>query len=245
MNTLLKFLLPLIIMTATLPARAEVDPTFNFIAKAWINPPFKFSMDAIWQGAGLPDRGNNFYVFAAPSSQSFAERYDPLSPRYQAWEGAYVDSAFAFASEWPALRERDIPQSIETVKKLVEADQAAWLFGAGDPAPLARTLTARVVGPDCDGFFLMLSTIETHSDVGDGVSQLPLYPPFSAVSALVTPYDVVLYEASTRFKYDVDRGVFLVAYASNTIWRTIGGRVHGASPEVAFEQLAMLRGTTF
>lgn len=240
-------------------ARATIQPVFN-LEEGWNNPNLQITMDPFWEAFGLPDRGTNFYTTGAPDAGSqIWDRFDPHSPFYQAWFGSYVVSDFPAPQEWPAHCPAEIPLSIANVQAITQVDQLAWLHGFGDPAPQADFGETQVFGPDGAGFFLMVATIYTHSDLGGGqllgpggvpVPSLPFYPIVGgafdpAAFDVPSAYAPVQYVAEIRFKYDVPSAMFLVIYASQAAWSLADGTRHETSSEVAFGQVEMLLGTTF
>lgn len=236
---------------------SAVQPVFD-LSPGWNRPAFTIDMTQFWQPAGLPDTGTNFYTTGAPLPGSTVwERFDPLSPFYQAWFGAYVVGDFPAASEWsPEPRDADdIPQTIANLEAITVVDQIAWLSGFGDPHPHAEVDRSSVrVCRIRDGFFRLRMRIATDSDVGDGqllgaggapVPSLPFYPPFSQRATLVTPYAPVRYDAVILFRFDRASNTFLVIYESSAHWTLRDGSEHRTSDEVADEQAEMLAETAF
>lgn len=221
--------------------RAQTPPVadFNFIAPGWTTPVNTIDMGQFWHPAGLQESGINYYLAGGPLSGATTwERFDPLSPRYQAWTGAYVVTNFQFANEWTKsnLQVSDIPNSISRVLELGVIDQLAWLTGFEDPAPLAQVIPSTVhTVKDSNGFFTVVALMNSHSDVGANVP-FPFVPP---PSPLVQPFAPVVLEIFLTFKYDPSHNVFLVAYASGTRW-LVQGVPHQTPLFVFGEQAEML-----
>jgi hypothetical protein len=228
---------------------ADAVPHFGFIAPGWLAPQ-SIDMTPFWSAAGLPETGTNYYAAGAPASSSSPlwERFDPTSPLYQAWFGAYVVDDFQFASEWshPHVRVADIPNSIQRVIALASVDQIAWLTGYEDPHPEAAVdPSSVVVVPAADGYFLVLARMATDSDVGAEVAPFPWTQPESAVASEVSPYAKVTLTTAAAFKYLPSRGELVIVYWSGTEWTTLDGARHATPAFVTLEQFTMMARTTF
>ena len=228
---------------------ADLVPDFNYVAPGWLQP-LNISMTPFWSAAGLPETGTNYYSAGAPASPSSPgwERFNPSSPLYQAWFGAYVVDDFQFASEWnrPVVRVQDIPNSIQRVLALATVDQLAWLTGYQDPNPTASVVPSSVVVlPAADGYFFVSTQMQTHSDVGGTIPQFPWYPAYSTYSSSVAPYANVTLNTACLFKYIPSSGELVVIYSSGTQWTMLDGAKHSTPPYVSAEQFAMMLATTF
>ena len=250
MKTIIRILACLTLLLFSLSAKAAptLTPDFDLIAPGWIAPPLTQVMDPYWAAFGLPNRGINYYSSGAPTSPSpYWERFDPTSPLYEAWFGAYVTTGFPCVSEWQNPTSTTIPCSVENVLALTSADQYVWLAAYGDPSPLALvdTTSVRVFGPDCEGFFVVYAQMASHSDLGSPISLYGIDPPYSLYASDVPMYQPVTLNALARFKYDPCAGELVIAYMSGTEWETLDGACHSTPPDVIVDQLAMVFKTSF
>jgi hypothetical protein len=236
-------------LTPSAARAADLVPSFGFIAPGWL-PPQTISMTPFWSAAGLPETGTNYYSAGAPGSPStpFWERFDPSSPLYQAWFGAYVVDNFQFANEWnhAVVSVHDIPNSVQRVLALAAVDQIAWLTGFQDPQPLAAPIpSSLVVVPAANGYFLAYLQVRSHSDVGGTIPSFPFYPPYATLSSMVAAYAEVTLSAAILFKYISSKNELVIVYSSGTQWTTLDGASHSTPPSVMGMQLAMMADTTF
>jgi hypothetical protein len=184
----------------------------------------------------------------ASSSTPFWERFDPSSPLYQVWFGAYVVDNFQFADEWnhAVVTVDDIPNSVQRVLALGSVDQVAWLTGFQDPHPLAAPVPSSViVVPMANGYFLAHLQIQTHSDVGGTIPSFPFYPPYATRSSMVSAYANVTLNAMLLFKYLSSKNELVIIYASGTQWTTLDGASHSTPTSVTALHLAMMAATSF
>jgi hypothetical protein len=242
MKKTIRFVLVMCAVGVARQAAADVVPQFNYLAPGWL-PLQTISLTPFWSAAGLPETGTNYYSLGAPLPGSpYWERFDPNSPYYQAWFGAYVVGNFQFASEWekPNLQPSDISQSVARVEALSVVDQDAWLEGYGNTAPNTQVVpNSTVVVPAGNGFFRVFYTLTSESDVGGTIPQYPFYPPYSTASNLVPPYQPVVIEATLLLKYLPVEKELIVIYASNTTWKLKDGSFHTTSLPVIAQQFEM------
>lgn len=237
----------LVVITFTTKARADLTPTFRFMAPGWISPPLTISMTPYWGAFGLPDQGVNYYSSGAPRAPSpYWERFDPTSDLYEAWFGSYVVNDFPCASEWAHPTPTTMPCTVANVQALAFVDQYVWLAAYGDPSPLAQVDPASVVVlPAPDGYFVMYAQIASHSDLGAPTSLYGFDPPYSLYSSVVPPYQPVTLNSVARFKYIPSANELVIVYASGTQWTLLDGTKKCTPPVVEAEQLAMVFSTTF
>jgi hypothetical protein len=230
-------------------AGAPLVPRFDFVAPGWISPPLSIDMSPYWAAFGLADRGTNYYSAGAPLGPSpYWERFDPVSPLYQAWFGVYVVDDFPFAAEWrrrdPTVA--DIPDSIADVEALIVADQYVWLAAYGDASPVSEIEPSSVVVFGVpDGYFVMVATMRTSSDVGGTMPSFAWYPPYSTSASLVAPYAPTTYDIVARFKYIPSSRELVVVYASDAAWTLLDGTRMSTPADVRLEQLGMVFGVRF
>lgn len=223
----------------------DVTPTFHYVAPGW-NAPQSIEFDPYWQAAGLPERGTNFYLMGAPATSSpFWTRFDPSSPLYQAWFGAYVVRDFQYANEWSKshLSTADIPNSIQRVIALASIDQMVWLTAYGDPAPKADVVPGSVVVfPIGGNRFAIYCEMRSHSDVGAPILPYPWYPP---ASSSVTPFAPITLHSTAVFTYLSREQRLVITYAVGVEWDTKDGQHHATPADVYLRQAIMLAATTF
>lgn len=224
----------------TTSTQPDLTPNFHYIAPDWTEPQ-SISMDHAWASAGLTERGTNHFIVGAPSLSTSPvwSRFDPLSPLYQAWVGAYVVSDFQYANEWtkPYLAVTDIPDSVQRVLTLATVDQLAWLTAYGDPSPKADVVPSSVaVMPIVSNYFGIYCRMESHSDVGAPTLPYPWYPP---PSNEVDPFAPITLHSTAIFKYIKDAERLVVAYSAGVEWHT-KGKVHHSTPVNIYVQQALL-----
>lgn len=227
---------------------ADLVPHFGLIAPGFA-PIQTIDMSQFWGPAGLPETGINYYTSGGPKAGSTNwERFNPQSPYYQVWFGAYVIDHFSAAWEWsqPNLKVSDIPNTIQRLIVLSSIDQIAWLTGFGDPHPNASAQLQSVeviqTGPRK---FTMYLRYDTDSDLGFPGPLFGFYPGYTPFANLVDPNAPVVYEAIVRFTFDDAHQNMLVQYASNCHWSLKDGTKKRTPLEVELQQGLMTLATTF
>jgi hypothetical protein len=227
---------------------ADLVPQFGYLAPGFVSIQ-TINMAQFWGPAGLPETGTNYYTSGAPKAGSTDwERFDPLSPYYQVWSGAYVIDNFSAASEWnsPDPAVSDIPNTIQRLILLASVDQIAWLTGFGDPHPKASPEPKSVeVVKDSPRNFTLYVRYDTDSDLGSPNPLFGFYPGYSSFANLVAPNAPVLYEAIVKFTYDEAHQNMLVRYSSNCHWSFNDGARAVTPLEIEVQQGLMMLATTF
>jgi len=216
------------------------EPTFNYIDSDWLQP-ISQDMSLFWEMAGLQETGMNYYSTA--NGSPYWERFNPESPRYQAWFGVYVVDNFEFAEEWNTCGSKSA--SMQRTIELTMADQIAWLTFFGNPDPYPVLVENSIFYYRMrNGWYNLFYTLNSSSDLGDIFNPyLPMCPDYSLYSSLVGPYhDITLY-CNVRFKYE--NGKFLVIYSSVSQYQLSDGTWKFPRFYVLGEISRMMSGITF
>jgi hypothetical protein len=153
-----------------------VNVKIGWFAQGITQGTFVSYMSPIWNQKDFSAEGNNYWTMGWRGNTVSSTRFDPESKFYQAWFGVYIARSAQFA---------DLPTDykqykIQIVGRLAELDQMAWLKLYRDPTPEAKLTTWQPLGPikiePYDGF-LYYGEIQSHSDVGEGVTRyIELFP---------------------------------------------------------------------
>jgi hypothetical protein len=179
-------------------------------------------MDTIWRTLGL--HGVNYYAYgAAEARRPYAARSDPSSQLYQASFGVYTvagDSAFRLAT--------GRNYAIESMRKLADYDQRAWLWAMGDPHPFARSDTIvdmQKITIDGVERTLCLFHMQTHSDLNSGATPLAAHMgmPSKAMRQMLPPYHPLSLHEYYAFWYDAQRRATIIVYASSSSYIPVQG----------------------
>jgi hypothetical protein len=248
MKTALMTLLVLASLVLSPTAKADTVPSFPLIARGWISPPLVQDMTPFWHvDFGQQETGTNYYSTGAPKDGSTTwERFDPNSPMYEAWFGAYVVNNFEYASEWatPPTSPNQVQGTVAKILTLGTIDQFVWLYAYGDPAPVATldTPSTTYLG---NGQFLLRVNMQTHSDFGASSPPFPWVPDFAPYASQVAPFAPVTLPITFVFTYDTTAQELYVRYASGTEWTTLDGCHHETPQRIYTEQALMMAATRF
>lgn len=179
-------------------------------------------MDTVWRPLGL--HGVKYYAYGAPEApHNYAARSDPSSALYQASFGVYTvsgDSAFRLAT--------GRNYAIESVRKLADYDQRAWLAAMGDPHPFAQSDTIvdmQKITIDGVERTLCLFHMQTHSDLNAGATPLAAHVgmPSKAMRQMLPPYHPLSLHEYYAFWYDAQRKATIIVYASSSAYLPMRG----------------------
>ena len=240
MKKLTVMFITLLALTASGSARADLTPSFGYVAPGWVAVPGPagpgpVDLSAVWHAFGHPESGVGYaYVSGPAGSSPYWEHFDPLGESYETFFGAYVvTSGFPFAADWENpdgtakthMTASDVTNSANELVALGDVDQFAWLsfYSAPYGGPTAATPTgAPIVTPAAEGFWRVTFFVNTTSDLGAPTQPAPWVPPYATYAADVAPFEPVLVEASALIKYDVPSGDFVAVYGSAANYQVDG-----------------------
>jgi len=223
-----------------------VKPVFTKIPHGWISP-IKQQMNYIWRPLHL--KGMNYFTFGTTRTifSRFVERSNPYSRFYQAWSGVYV-----IKNQGKPFGVKGENIDIESLGKLAEFDQKAWLVAMGDPAPEVgfvkfTKIDSILINGTRWAFFE--GTIITHSDLTDTFSghlvQLLRMPSKSRWGDELTKYHDITLQGIYGVKYSREYGVTFVVYGCGSLFETVSHKIFNHYDKIRRDLYVIAEGIRF
>lgn len=242
--------------------------TPGFVAPNWL-PVGTTPLTPALAAVGLPETGIGYFSIGADTvNPAYFDRFNPNANTFLCFFGGYVLGDFPFASDWENpdgtqktnMTVADVQNSANELVRIGNADQFAWL-SVFPPAPFVSSLVpnslvvlpAAPLFPAFNGWFLLSFEVSTVSELGADPAVVQsispglgsLYPPFSAFSSIVQPFEPYVAEALVLIKYDVAHHNFLAVYGNGVNWKSNDGHDHNTPVSTILQITSMMSQVTF